>query len=346
MQWDRAGYPGDVATGGHSLMNQYMSYYGNCQIIGQKGTGSGGKHRMSYKALRLFDRDDERFNGTFMTTYYNCPVDASGNVQSSDWGKEGYLAYFNCTESELAQKNIAFQFFPWYYTEAEARAALATIPGHTKSIAKGYGIINSQAVILDYPTVTIIPFNADGTLGNADYQNTQEFIAPAYGGVCVKKYDDAEADNVIKDNDYRDIPVFHVSDMYLVAAEAYLLAGDEAKALAKVNDVRNRAKAGALASFGSYEAGYVGIARGNFNVTPLDVVLDERGRELYAERTRYEDLRRTKQLMRYNLAFSRIITSPSQMQNSKGEYKWLRPIPANEINFNTSMTLEDQNPGY
>ncbi|MDE6417195.1 MAG: RagB/SusD family nutrient uptake outer membrane protein, partial [Duncaniella sp.] len=144
----------------------------------------------------------------------------------------------------------------------------------------------------------------------------------------------------------RDIPVFHVSDMYLVAAEAYLMAGNEAQALAKVNDVRNRAKAGALSSFGAYEASYVGITNVPFTVTPLDVILDERGRELYAERTRYEDLRRTKQLIRYNLAFSRIITSPSQMQNPKGEYKWLRPIPANEINFNTSMTLEDQNPGY
>ncbi|MBD5368615.1 MAG: RagB/SusD family nutrient uptake outer membrane protein [Bacteroides sp.] len=348
MQYDRAGFPGDVATGGHSMMNQYMSYYGNCQIIGQKGTGSGGKHRMSYKALRLFDRDDERFNGTFMTTYYNCPLDASGNVPSDVWGKDGYLAYFNCTDAEKAEKRIAFQFFPWYYTESEAREALAAIPG--KTIKPGekekFGIINPQAVILDYPSVTIIPFEENGTLGNADSQSTKDFISPAYGGVCVKKYDDAEADNVIKENDYRDIPVFHVSDMYLVAAEAYLMAGNEGQALAKVNDVRNRAKAGALSSFGAYEAGYVGITNVPFTVTPLDVILDERGRELYAERTRYEDLRRTKQLIRYNLAFSRVISSPSQMQNPKGEYKWLRPIPANEINFNTSMTLEDQNPGY
>ncbi|MDE6416880.1 MAG: RagB/SusD family nutrient uptake outer membrane protein, partial [Duncaniella sp.] len=227
MQYDRAGFPGDVATGGHSMMNQYMSYYGNCQIIGQKGTGSGGKHRMSYKALRLFDRDDERFNGTFMTTYYNCPL-KGGNVATEDWGTEGYLAYFNCTDAEKAEKNIAFQFFPWYYTESEAREALASIPGKTvkPKNESDFGIPNPQAVILDYPSVTIIPFELDGSLGNADSQNTKDFISPAYGGVCVKKYDDAEADNVIKDNDYRDIPVFHVSDMYLVAAEAYLMAGN------------------------------------------------------------------------------------------------------------------------
>lgn len=345
IQWDKAGFSGDKATGGHSMMNQYMSYYGNCNIIGQKGTGSGGKHRMSYKSLRLFDSGDERWEGTFMTTYYNCPL-VNGNVSANDWGKEGYLAYYNCTPAELAQKNIAFKFYPSYVSESEARADLATIP-NTKSFTSGYGILNAQAVILDYPSVTIIPFNADGTLGASDYQSTQAFIAPAYGGVCVRKYDDPESDCVTGNNDYRDLPVFHVSDMYLIAAEAYLMADKEGDALAKVNAVRKRAKAGELSSFSAYEPLYLGIARPSFgSCTKLDVILDERARELYAERTRYEDLRRTKQLMRYNLAFSRIITSASQMQNGKGEYKWLRPIPANEINFNTSMSLEDQNPGY
>ena len=124
------------------------------------------------------------------------------------------------------------------------------------------------------------------------------------------------------------------------------MAGNEPEALKKVNDVRKRAKAGELGSFGAYEAMYTGITNVPFAVTPLDVILDERARELYAERTRYEDLRRTKQLMRYNLAFSRVISSPSQMQNTKGEYKWLRPIPANEIKFNNGISQEDQNLGY
>lgn len=345
IQWDKAGFPGDPATGGHSMMNQYMSYYGNCNIVGQKGTGSGGKHRMSYKALRLYDVGDERWEGTFMTTYYNCPL-VGGNVSPDDWGKEGYLAFYNCTPEQLAQKNIAFKFYPSYVTEEEARADLATIP-NTKSFENGYGILNAQAVILDYPSVTIIPFNADGTLGASSSQSTQAFIAPAYGGVCVRKYDDPESDCVTGNNDYRDMPVFHVSDMYLIAAEAYLMANKEGDALAKVNAVRKRAKAGELSSFSAYEPLYLGIARSNFGAcTNLDMILDERARECYAERTRYEDLRRTKQLVRYNLAFSRVITSPSQMQNNKGEYKWLRPIPSNEINFNSSMSLEDQNPGY
>ena len=59
------------------------------------------------------------------------------------------------------------------------------------------------------------------------------------------------------------------------------------------------------------------------------------------------DLRRTKQLVRYNLEFSKeYIKSVAQMSSPKGDIRWLRPIPSNEISANTAMTNEDQNPGY
>jgi hypothetical protein len=58
------------------------------------------------------------------------------------------------------------------------------------------------------------------------------------------------------------------------------------------------------------------------------------------------DLRRTKQLVRYNVEFSEYVTNASQMANNAGEYKWLRPIPTNEISANKGINDEDQNPGY
>ena len=59
------------------------------------------------------------------------------------------------------------------------------------------------------------------------------------------------------------------------------------------------------------------------------------------------DLRRTKQLVRYNLEFSNdYVKSVAQMSNAQGEIKWYRPIPANEISANTAISNEDQNPGY
>ncbi len=350
MQWDRAGYPGDVSTGGSSMMNQYMSYYGNCVIIGQKGTPSGGKHRQSYKAMRLWGPGDERYNGTFMTEYWNAPLD---NVKNALWGKEGYLAFYNCTREELAKKNLAFKFYPSYYTEAEVRQDLATnYANNTHSFTEGYGILNevARAVILDYPAVTIIPFNLDGSLGTASQQTTAAYIAPAYGGVCVRKYDDPNAENVTRDQTYRDIPMLHLSEMYIVAAEAYYMSDKEADALAKINAVRTRAKAELQQSFEAYKSDVTYLPLVNsgvtFNLTTLDLILDEKARECYAERTRYEDLRRTKQLIRYNLAFSRTIKNANEMKGPDGEYKLLRPIPQTEIDNNTAITSADQNPGY
>jgi hypothetical protein len=58
------------------------------------------------------------------------------------------------------------------------------------------------------------------------------------------------------------------------------------------------------------------------------------------------DLRRTKQLVRYNVQFSEYIADEAAMANSKGEIKWYRPIPANEISANTGISQADQNPGY
>ena len=131
--------------------------------------------------------------------------------------------------------------------------------------------------------------------------------------------------------------------MYLIAAEAYLMAGNESAALEKVNAVRARAGVSAVA-FDSYSVAYSLPA--GFKLNKLDVILDERARELYAERQRWMDLRRTKQLVRYNVAFNDYVASSAAMKNNKGEIKWYRPIPTKELNSNTALTTADQNPGY
>ena len=87
IQYDRAGYPGAVSSGGHSLQNDYMAYYGNCTQTGMKGTSSGGTNHLSTKALRLFTKGDTRYEATFMTTFYNW--------DKKNWPTSGYYAYYN-----------------------------------------------------------------------------------------------------------------------------------------------------------------------------------------------------------------------------------------------------------
>ena len=131
-----------------------------------------------------------------------------------------------------------------------------------------------------------------------------------------------------------------------MAAEAALMAGGETTALSYVNDVRGRAKAKTLSSFADYEANYTTPVTYGEN-TPLDVILDERARELFGENaSRWIDLRRTKQLVRYNIAYNTYISSAADMSNNKGEVKWYRPIPQAEIDTNMGINQENQNPGY
>jgi hypothetical protein len=58
------------------------------------------------------------------------------------------------------------------------------------------------------------------------------------------------------------------------------------------------------------------------------------------------DLRRTKQLVRYNIEFNNKITSLADMSADGVNAKLYRPIPQAEINANDALTPEDQNPGY
>lgn len=123
------------------------------------------------------------------------------------------------------------------------------------------------------------------------------------------------------------------------------MMGNDGKALERLNSVRNRAGLASLNSLSQYEPSY-STSTSFGNITMLDLILDERARELYAERTRWEDLRRTRQLVRYNVEFNPNIESVANMSNGKGEVKWYRPIPTTELNSNTALTTESQNPGY
>ena len=112
-----------------------------------------------------------------------------------------------------------------------------------------------------------------------------------------------------------------------------------------INAVRTRAGVKTLNALSEYEPMYT-VPSTFGDITLLDLLLDERARECYAEKTRFVDLRRTKQLVRYNVAFNSSVSGVANMTGVDGEIKWLRPIPSAELNNNTGMTAADQNAGY
>ena len=341
IQYERNGYGGDIISGGHSMHGAFGGYYGAYDASGIKGSSS--EDCQSQKSMYLFEKGDNRYAATYMMVMYNSSFDASGKPT---WGTEGYYAYYNAKD-KLNTLPICRVYFPYYYTEAEVQAWIDAHQDQLIADKEKYCNSDVRISLLTLPQVTNWVYAQDNT-GAAKWTKSKVSIADynvqVNNGACVKKFDDANADFTNQANDYRDIVVMHVSDQYLIAAEAYLMAGQSAQALEKINAVRGRAGLAPLTSFSAYQPEY--STTGNFAIKDIDLILDERARELYAEGHRWMDLRRTKQLVRYNVQFSEYVSDAAAMANNKGEIKWYRPIPANEISANTGISLEDQNPGY
>ena len=169
---------------------------------------------------------------------YNSSFDASGKPT---WGTEGYYAYYNASAVEKAKMAIARVYFPYYYTEAEVEAWISAHESQLIADKDKYANSDVRISLLTLPQVTNWVKASGSTKFTKSKVGIADYNAQVNNGACVKKFDDAAADFTNEANDYRDIVVFHVSDMYLVAAEAYLMAGQSAQALDKINAVRGRA---------------------------------------------------------------------------------------------------------
>ena len=345
IQYDRAS-SSDQVKGGHDQQHYFAGYMGS-NTLGVKGIKNGlcPTERVYY----AFDKGDDRFEGSFMTTIYAYDGDAS------KWSKSGYWGAYNASAAEKNNLKISWKFFPWYTTTADIDQYRTD--NASKFVTTG---MKSPTMVLHIADlVTCWAYKNDGTFDAAKSNtNTMSMVnAIAKIGLVppVKKFDDKNTTSEVSQagGDYRDIVVLNISEIYLTAAEAYLMAGDETNALKYLNAVRNRANAGALASLSAYKRydwtddSYktVGQTDGNgITINKLDVILDERMRETLGEFYRWMDLRRTKQLVRYNVAFNGLTVA--NMTGDDGQIKWLRPIPANEIELNTGINGNDQNPGF
>lgn len=348
IQYDRA-TSSDKVTGGHDQQHNFALYMGS-NTLGVKGVKSDlcPTERVYY----AFDKGDDRFEGTFMTTVYGY----DGN--ESSWSKQGYWAYYNANDDEKAKLSIAFKYFPWYTEDSEIEAyctahASQFVTTGMKSTTKVFKVAENSTC------------KAYAANGSYDAKNSATYTQPFSSAIqkigClppVRKFDDKNTTSDCKQSggDYRDVVVLNASEIYLVAAEAYLMMGDDANSLKYLNAVRTRSHASYLGSFSDYKrydwgyndaGGYVSFGQTDsygLTINKLDVILDERMRETLGEYYRWMDLRRTHQLVRYNTTYCGL--SVANMTGNDGQIKWLRPIPENEIQINSGITAADQNPGF
>ena len=288
------------------------TYYDSAIIYSNKVIGGGYSLQPNYAQLFLADNDKRKDEFMFAI---NCD-----GLHTQGYGNTTFLVHAACSSDNL------------YYGVAGGWGGYRATSALGNLFSDLTGATDTRALFTTYvdTTKTKVVFG------------TSSIAVPSTGdftnGLHVAKFRNVRSDGAatndptqtFTDNDF---PVFRLSEMYLIYAEAVLRGGsggDAATALKYFNLVRERAY------------GHVGVAgTGDYSSIVLQDVLDERGRELYWEGHRRTDL------IRYGL-----LTSGSYVWPWKGgvlsgtgvssNYNLL-PIPQANIISNPNLT---QNPGY
>ena len=288
----------NTTSGGTEWSGYYCNYLGGNEDNIKATTSS---YVPTLYALHCFKKGDQRYDATFMK---ELPDINKGNAANT-----GYWTWYKNGES-LVGKPVTRYYSAWYETDADFEAWKAIDPANR---ANTYRIpMDSQSKEAQ---------NMDGR--DMEYYDNQQLV---YGSSPCKKFDDSKTAKTEKNTCYRDIHIITLPEMYLVAAEAYLKAGDNPKALARLNEVHQRAGLSALTG-----------------TITIDDILDENACENFGNEARWMDLRRTQTLV------TRCTKYNHEMGDKAAQYigkKLLRPIPQAAIDANDQLTLADQNPSY
>ncbi len=176
---------------------------------------------------------------------------------------------------------------------------------------------NPKAIIVKYPRWKQ---DIEGIGGSGIFPMVWKFYdpkAPFHG-------------NTVNYNGTRDIFLFRLAETYLIAAEAYNKLNKNDKAAERLNSVRRRA-----ATPGNEVAMEV-----NSSDVTIDLILDERARELVGEYKRWMDLKRTGKLIERTLLYNNL----TKKANKIDSHCLLRPIPQSVRDQDSGEF--PQNPGY
>lgn len=267
----------------------------------------------TWYVFEAFNEGDIRFDETFMLVnyFFEDPV--------TEEQLQGYYDFYSvgfADRDKLADELFVGFYFPKPW-EVEDTAAWRAAQPELRKFA------------------TIIPPSAQTWGGGAAFQ--MDFSTPA-----VRKFDDPSSVFSGGASSTRDIFIARLSETYLIAAEAYYMAGEINQAVARLNEVRERAGAEPITA--------ARLAGNNLAVNPdlntgIHFILDERARELVGEYYRWFDLARTNTLVERASLYNPIL-DPEDFVGPDGQLRLLRPIPTDAIVLNEALGPQDQNPGF
>ncbi|MHC1779437.1 MAG: RagB/SusD family nutrient uptake outer membrane protein [Bacteroidales bacterium] len=130
------------------------------------------------------------------------------------------------------------------------------------------------------------------------------------------------------------VKVMRLSEVYLMAAEAAfnLPTPDKTKASTYLNAISKRSP---------------GLTQSTSATVTMQMIMDERSKELYAEGQRFFDMMRWNKSIEFNddFIYPAVIITHRTKTIDRTFYKAILPIPQNEIDANPKLA-DQQNPGY
>lgn len=261
--------------------------------------------------LDVFNREtDQRYQASFRDVYYVAPqlgAAFEGGVQPP----AGY-ALMRDTGIYLSPETVT----PARVARAANRYVLFSRTDVGDPVV--WPLYETQAAIM--PTIATSTSGVQNNRGNRMY-------------IALKKFDDYTG-TVIRDLGSKDAFVFRLSEMYLIAAEGYMMAGQSGPAIQKLNDLRT------VRALPAQDNTLTASEQAQVSAKDIDVILDERARELCGEQQRWFDLKRTGTLIDrvrlYNGSASANIQS----------FHTLRPIPQPQMDAITNKTSGPDPEGF
>ena len=279
------------------------------QIIGS------GKYALSDNFFDNFSPDNDVKSKEGIFTLYNTGSSARGSDAMR--GFTYMVSHYNMNPGGWNGWSTLSEFYDKFQATDQRRGMYYNYPGALPNpgqrqnvgflVGQQYNLTTDAPLNARNPATAPLAFRREVKIRETD-PNTLEL-----SGIRVIKYAfDYGTPGDFKKNDYQ---MFRYADVLLMKAEAMLRSNNAAGALPIVNSVRTKRGATALTSL------------------DLNAMLDERGREMYWESSRRQDL----------IRFGKYLLAWQEKAADAGTKNLLFPIPSSQLAVNPNLT---QNPGY
>jgi starch-binding outer membrane protein, SusD/RagB family len=276
---------------------------------------NSGKYALNDNFFDAFAPDNDTRSKESIFTFLNTGTSARGSDAMR--GFQYMVNHYNMNPGGWNGWSTLSDFYDKFGATDQRRGIYYNYPGALPNpgqrvnvgflIGQQYDLTSGAALNARNPATAPLAFTKAVKIRETD-PNTLELA-----GIRAVKYAfDYGTTGDFKKNDY---VMFRYADVLLMKAEAMLRSNNAAGALLIVNSIRTKRGATALAS------------------VDLNALLDERGREMYWESTRRQDL----------IRFGKYLLAWQEKPADAGTKNLLFPIPSNQLAVNPNLT---QNPGY